>query len=223
VEHQRSSAPRGAQPQNPRELLVSGFEQLGTDVSDGQLDSLVALTELLFRWSRAINLTGHRSVDQIARRLLLDAAALAVHIPAIESLADIGSGAGFPGLPIAVLREDTQVLLVESRERRHHFQCEAIRALGLKNVEPLLGRAEALENRECSAAVAQAVAPADALPLLLRWVKPGGRLLFPGSEHPPALSPTPAFRLEDSISYQVPCGGPARTLQIARKVGTNDE
>lgn len=203
--------------QGPRELLGSGFDELGVEVTGHQMDSLLLLSQLLFRWSKVINLTGHRTVHEIVKRLVLDAAALAVHIPAVSSLADIGSGAGFPGLPIAVLREEIQVVLIESRERRHHFQCEAIRALGLGNVRARLGRAEQLSEPECSAAIAQAVAPSDALPLLFRWVEPGGLLLFPGSERPPALPQDPTVVLERSIEYRVPCGGPARTLRIARK------
>ena len=110
----------------------------------------------------------------------LDAAALTAQLPEIASLADIGSGAGFPGLPFAILRADCRVTLVESRERRHHFQRQVIRQLGLDNVRAELGRAEALEPSLHAAAIAQAVArPADALPLLLPWVEIGGLLLFP--------------------------------------------
>ena len=205
------------EPQEPRELLVSGFDELGVEVSDRQVDALFLLSQLLFRWSNAINLTGHRTVRDIVKRLVLDAAALAVHVPDVSSLADIGSGAGFPGLPIAVLRAETQVVLIESRERRHHFQCEAIRALGLENVQARLGRAEQLNGPECRAAIAQAVAPSDALPLLLRWVGEDGFLLFPGSQQSPSLPEHPMVVSENCVEYRVPCGGPARTLRIARR------
>jgi len=200
---------------DPRQLLVSGFDELGVETTNRQIDALFALSQLLFQWSKVINLTGHRTVHEIVKRLVLDAAALAVHIPEVSSLADIGSGAGFPGLPIAVLRGETQVVLIESRQRRHHFQCEAIRALGLENVEARLGRAEQL-NGECSAAIAQAVTPRDALPLLLRWVGENGVLLFPGSEQLPPLPENPMVVSVNCGEYRVPCGGPARTLRIAR-------
>ena len=199
----------GSESQDPRRLLSSGFDELGVEVTDRQIDALLVLSRLLFRWSKAINLTGHRSVHDVAKRLVLDAAALAVHIPEVSSLADIGSGAGFPGLPIAVLREQTRVILVESRERRHHFQCEAIRALGLENVQARLGRAERLDEADCSAAVAQAVAPKEALPLMLHWVGPEGLLLFPGSEQPSAFPRDSRVVLERCVEYRVPCGGPA--------------
>lgn len=201
----------------PRDLLESGFGELGVEATAHQIDSLRALSELLFRWSKTVNLTGHRTLNEIVKRLVLDAAALAVHLPEVTSLADIGSGAGFPGLPIAILRQGTRVVLVESRERRHHFQCEAIRVLGLENVQARLGRAEQLDEPQCSAAIAQAVAPSDAVPLLLHWVRPGGLLLFPGSERAPELPQDPRLVVEKRVQYRVPCGGPIRTLWMARK------
>jgi 16S rRNA (guanine(527)-N(7))-methyltransferase RsmG len=207
-----------AEHTDPREVLERGFEELRVELTDRQRDQLLALSQLLAQWSKTVNLTGHRTVHQIVKRLVLDAAALAVHIPPdVSSLVDIGSGAGFPGLPIAVLREDTEVILVESRERRHHFQCEAIRALEVENVQAMHGRAEQLVAFECSAAIAQAVAPSDAVGPMLRWVRAGGLLLFPGSERPPALPADRSLVFEGSVEYKVPCEGPLRTLQIARK------
>ena len=204
-----------------RSVLEAGFAELNVEASSQQIESLANLSQLLFRWSKRINLTGHRSELDIVRRLVLDALALAVQIPDITSLADIGSGAGFPGFPIAILRPQTRVVMIESRERRHHFQREAIRTLGLENVEAQLGRAEQLTPSPCSAAIAQAVAPAEAVALLLRWVTPGGLLLFPASEGSPALSfernreQNLAVRVQHCVEYRVPCGGPLRRLWVA--------
>jgi 16S rRNA (guanine527-N7)-methyltransferase len=202
-----------------RSLLVEGFDELRLAATPSQLDRLLELSQLLGQWSKRINLTGHRTVPEIVRRLILDAAALCAQLPEIASLADIGSGAGFPGLPVAILRADCRVTLVESRERRHHFQRHVIRQLGLDNVRAELGRAEALEPSIHAAAIAQAVArPADALPLLLPWVGIGGLLFFPGSNPPPPI-PDADFRarFEPCVTYKVPLGGPDRTLWMARK------
>ncbi len=206
--------------QTARRLLVEGFDELPLAATDHQLNRLLELAQLLGQWSKRINLTGHRTVPDIVRKLILDAAALCAQLPEIASLADIGSGAGFPGLPIAILRADCQVTLVESRERRHHFQRQVIRQLGLDNVRAELGRAEALEPSIHAAAIAQAVArPADALPLLLPWVGIGGLLLFPGSNPPPPIpEDDPRARFEPSRTYQVPLGGALRTLWTARKM-----
>ena len=202
-----------------RSLLVEGFDELRLAATASQLDTLLELSQLLGQWSKRINLTGHRTVPEIVRRLILDAAALCAQLPEIASLADIGSGAGFPGLPVAILRADCRVTLVESRERRHHFQRHVIRQLGLDNVRAELGRAEALEPSIHAAAIAQAVArPADALPLLLPWVGIGGLLFFPGSNPPPPI-PYDDFRarFEPCVTYKVPLGGVERTLWTACK------
>jgi 16S rRNA (guanine527-N7)-methyltransferase len=205
--------------QAARSLLNEGFEELPLAANCNQLEALLELAQLLDQWSKRINLTGHRTVPEIIRRLILDAAALTAQLPEIASLADIGSGAGFPGLPIAILRADCRVTLVESRERRHHFQRQVIRQLGLVNVRAELGRAEALEPSLHAAAIAQAVArPADALPLLLPWVEIGGLLLFPGSNPPPPIPENdPRARFELCATYKVPLGGVERTLWSARK------
>lgn len=205
--------------QTARRLLVEGFDELALAATDQQLNRLLELAQLLGQWSKRINLTGHRTVLDIVRKLILDAAALCAQLPEIASLADIGSGAGFPGLPVAILRPDCQVTLVESRERRHHFQRQVIRQLGLDNVRAELGRAETLEPSIHAAAIAQAVArPAEALPLLLPWVGIGGLLLFPGSNPPPPI-PEDGLRarFESCLTYKVPLGGTLRTLWTARK------
>jgi len=209
--------------ESARSLLIQGFEELPLAATAHQLERLLTLAQLLDEWSKRVNLTGHRTAPEIVRRLILDAAALAAQLPEIASLADIGSGAGFPGLPIAILRADCRVTLVESRERRHHFQRQVIRQLGLDNVRAERGRAEALEPSVHAAAIAQAVAqPADALPLLLPWVESGGLLLFPGSNPPPPIPEgDPRVRFEPCVAYQVPLGGAERTLWSARKTSVN--
>jgi 16S rRNA (guanine527-N7)-methyltransferase len=211
--------PRDDSAEAARNLLIEGFEELPLAATADQLDLLLELSKLLGQWSKRINLTGHRTLPEIVRRLILDAAALTAQLPEIASLADIGSGAGIPGLPVAILRPNCRVTLVESRERRHHFQRQAIRQLGLGNVRAELGRAEALEPSLHAAAIAQAVArPADALPLLLPWVEIGGLLFFPGSSPPPLIpDDDPQVCFETCAFYSAPLGGAERTLQSARK------
>jgi 16S rRNA (guanine527-N7)-methyltransferase len=198
--------------------LVGGIEELGLAVTPEQVEALLALAAMLAKWSRRINLTGHRTLDSIVRRLLLEGAALAARIPAVTSLADIGSGAGFPGLPIAILRPNCAVTLVEAREKRHHFQRAVVRELGLANATPELGRAEDLAPRPHAAVIAQALAPPlRALPWLLPWVAVGGLVLLPGSATPPEVPAGRGVSFEAVIRYRVPYGGPDRTLWIGHR------
>jgi len=201
-----------------RELLDRGLAELDLHVTSTQRDRLLELAALLERWSVRINLTGHRGLEAIVHRLVLDAAALLAELPAPPSVADLGSGAGFPGLPAAILWPGTSVTLVESRERRHHFQRAACRALELSNARPLRGRAEALEASEHALVVAQAMAqPTEALHWMIPWATAGGLLALPGALEPP-FPQDPRVELVRVARYCVPCGGPSRTLWVGRRV-----
>ena len=195
--------------------LDRGLRELRIDRGAEAQERLATLALELERWGSRINLTGHRDAETIVRRLVLDAAALLAALPPFESLADLGSGAGFPGLPMAVLEPERHFVLVEARERRHFFQRQMIRQLGLGNVEAVLGRFDELEPRRCQAAVAQAVASPEALSAALeRWCLPGGFVVVPGGETPRdgASTSTHAGR---NLEYRVPLGGPARTLWLS--------
>jgi len=201
-----------------RAVLEQGLAELGLELAPDRAEALLRLAELVGGWGRRINLTGHRTVEGVIRRLVLEAAALLLEAPRFESLVDLGSGAGFPGLPIAILRPSVRVTLVEARLRRHHFQRAAIRELGLGQVQLLRGRAEELSPEVHAAVVAQAMArPAQALAWMLPWAEPGGLLLLPGSESAPAAGERSGFSVEAIRRYRLPCGGPARTLWIGRR------
>jgi 16S rRNA (guanine527-N7)-methyltransferase len=209
-----------------RALLRAGLEELGLEAPEDAIAGLLALTELLARWSPRINLTGYKDAEAIVRRLILDAAALWAALRPASRVADLGSGAGIPGFPIAILAPQTQVLLVESRLRRHHFQKAVQRELGLGNVVLRRGRIEELPPEPCDLVLAQAVAPPEQVLLwMLPWASSRGLLAIPGARQAP--SPLPDGRsaaelglLEPSVaSYQVPLGGAARTLWVARRAG----
>jgi 16S rRNA (guanine527-N7)-methyltransferase len=202
-----------------RQLLDRGLAELDLAASELQVSQLLELGELVAAWGQRINLTGHRGLHAILHRLVLDAVALLAPIPAIESLADLGSGAGFPGLPAAILRPECRVTLVESREKRHHFQRAACRSLGLANATPVRGRAEELVPTLHSAVVAQAMAkPPEALARAQRWTQVGGLILIPGATDAPDLPELDHVQVERVVRYRVPCGGPPRSLWIGRKI-----
>jgi 16S rRNA (guanine527-N7)-methyltransferase len=200
-------------------LLEAGLAELERDPAPAA--ALARLATLLDRWAGRMSLTAHRSPEAIARRLILDAAALEGRLPSAEppeSLVDLGSGPGFPGLPLAILGPHRSVTLVEARERPHHFQRAAIRELGIGNVRALRGRAEELEASPHAIAVAQAMAaPERAARLLLPWVRPGGWLAVPGGPEPPLIPRLVGLGPPEVRPYRVPLGGPPRTLWLARR------
>nr|WP_283139883.1 16S rRNA (guanine(527)-N(7))-methyltransferase RsmG [Rhizohabitans arisaemae] len=124
-------------------------------------------------------LVGPREVARVWDRHLLNCAVVAEAIPENARIVDIGSGAGLPGIVIAIIRPDVSVTLLEPLLRRTVFLSECVQELGLRNVEVVRGRAEEFAGeRAFDVATARAVAPLDrlakwALPLL----RPGGELL----------------------------------------------
>jgi 16S rRNA (guanine527-N7)-methyltransferase len=205
------------------ELLRRGLSELGIDAAPDAEERLLAFANLLARWAPRINLTAHRDAEAIARLLLLDAAALWQALPRVGSVVDLGSGAGVPGLPIAILAPGVEVLLVEARLRRHHFQKAARRELGLENVSLRHGRIESLEPEPADLVVAQAVAPPPrVLRWMIPWARPGGWLAIPGSEQAPdplAGGGGPGGQIAEAgvLTYRVPQGVRQRSIWLGRR------
>lgn len=200
------------------DLLNRGLAEL--QLAPALVEPLAELCRLVADWASRMNLTAHRTPDDVARRLVLEALALARASPSAEpeSLADLGSGAGFPGLPMALLWSRCRVVLIESRERRHHFQRAAIRALGLENATAVRGRAEELVPIRHEVVVAQAVAaPAMALAWMAPWAADSGWLLLPRAATAAPIEPPAGVEPAFVRAYRVPLGGPPRTLWVGRR------
>jgi 16S rRNA (guanine527-N7)-methyltransferase len=137
--------------------------------------------ELLVHWNKTINLTSINDLKAIVERHYGESVFLALHLPAEPvSIADIGSGAGFPGIPIAVLRPDCAVTLIESHLRKSVFLREASRRLG--NVRVIPTRAEDVTDR-FDLAVSRAVSYADLESSLDKLAS--FAILLTGGETPP--------------------------------------
>lgn len=183
---------------------------------------LTVLAELIARWARAANLSAHRTAAAVARHLIADAIALSTVLPAHRNAVDLGSGAGLPAFPLAVLDAAARYTIVESRERPHHFQREVVRVLGVENVEVLRGRAEALPASPHDLAIAQAMGAPDAvLPLLARWLAVGGHAAIPYSQQPPAVTVPSGLpvRVLAARQYRVATTGVTRSLWLAVRDG----
>jgi 16S rRNA (guanine527-N7)-methyltransferase len=123
-------------------------------------------------------LIGPREATRIWQRHLLNCAVAEAAFPADARVVDIGSGAGLPGIVLALVRPDLHVVLLESLQRRTDFLRLALGELDLANAEVVRGRAEDVPPLHCDAATARAVA---SLPVLAAWsarhLRPGGLLL----------------------------------------------
>ena len=111
------------------------------------LPRLVKYLDLLLRWNARTNLTAIREPEEIVRRHFGESLFAASHLgPEVPALLDLGSGAGFPGIPIALLRPGIAVTLAESQNKKATFLREVARALSLNNVEVWAGRTEAMPS-----------------------------------------------------------------------------
>jgi 16S rRNA (guanine527-N7)-methyltransferase len=165
------------------ELLKSGARLLGTDLSDEQMAAFDLLLGELERWNRKLNLTAISEEREIVIYHFLDSLSclLSSKIREEARLLDIGTGAGFPGIPVAIARPDISVSLLESMRKKGEFLKNVISLLGLK-ARVLVGRAEELartpERASYDVVAARAVA---ALPVLceyaLPFLKKGGYLV----------------------------------------------
>src|ERR1700733_11739527 len=152
-----------------------------TEFQPNLLAQLSSYLDLLLKWNARTNLTAIREPEEIVRRHFGESLFAARHIPVeTKTLLDFGSGAGFPGLPIAVLRPKIQVTLAESQNKKSTFLREAVRTLGLQNVEIWPSRVESIPpNRLFNVVALRAVDEmATALPAARARITPGGQLLL---------------------------------------------
>src|SRR5215216_3068516 len=118
--------------QNGQDRFLREMRDLGVDVSRETFGQLEALVDTLVRWQKAINLVGRTTIEDVWIRHVLDSAQLAPLIPGdAKSLADLGSGGGFPGLVLAALRPDLDMSLIEVDARKAAFLGEAGRRMAL--------------------------------------------------------------------------------------------
>ena len=127
------------------ELLRSKLAGI-CDLPEPQIERLKLHYDLLTRWNRVLSLTSVRTLEEAVERHYCESVFAALHLPeGPVSVADVGSGAGFPGVPIAIMRPDCEIVLIESHQRKAAFLKEATREL--PNVRILAKRAEEVPER----------------------------------------------------------------------------
>ncbi len=141
---------------------------------------LAAYRDLLLRWNTRINLISAETAAEIDQRHITDCAQLQPLLPQDGPIADIGSGAGLPGLVLAIMQPEREIHLVESDKRKAAFLVEASAQLKLPMVRVHACRVEIAKLPPLSAITARALAPlATLLPYADKFLAPGGVAVFP--------------------------------------------
>lgn len=221
---------RGPRP-GPNDLLVVGARALGLQLTTSQVAAFATYLEEVTRWSARINLTALREPEDIVREGFLDSlACLPLVPPEARRALDVGSGAGFPGLPLKLARPDLSFTLVEASRKKATFLQHIVRQLGMAGVRVVQRRAEdlAADPEEAGAydlALARAVAPPPDQGRLVRpFLRPGGLFLVqigPGSLAPGALERLMGlgFEVVQELVPAVSLGRPGRRVLALRRVG----
>lgn len=183
-----SAAAAGARPQTPRyvpelgaspQSLIADAATLGVHLESRQAEALLQFGALLLRWNRAFNLISRQDTGRLVPRHLLDSLSIAPWLHG-QDVMDLGTGAGLPGVPLAIAREQAKFFLVDRSGRKIRFIDEVVRSLGLSNVTTWCGDVRALpESAVFDTVVCRAVAPVmDIWSLAEGRLRPGGRVLI---------------------------------------------
>jgi 16S rRNA (guanine527-N7)-methyltransferase len=215
---------RTMEPEN-KELLIAGAAELGAPLAEGRAEAVGEYLALLEKWAQKMNLTAVKGERERVIKLVLDSLAPAPLLGEGQRVADVGSGAGLPGLVVKIARPDLYMTLIESRRKRADFLGEVVRRLKLSGVEVFPGRAEDYKGETFDAALARALGRAGELTRLCRGlVKPGGLILAMKGPAPEAeLDEDDAqirkagFRVREIRPYRLPENALARTILVLEK------
>ncbi len=119
-----------------KDLLIEGTKAFGIHLDERAIESFEIYLKELLKWNQKINLTAIRSEKGIVLKHFLDSLSICPYLPKQASILDIGSGAGFPGIPLKMVRPSLKITLIDSVRKKIDFQKHLIRSLGLKGKGP---------------------------------------------------------------------------------------
>lgn len=201
-------------------LLDDGLAALGLALGPPARAKLLAYLDLLGKWNRVHNLTAVREPERMVVLHLLDSLAVLPHVAGAGTLLDVGTGAGLPGIPLAVARPDLAVTLLDASHKKATFLRQAKAELELGNVEVACERVERWRPaRGFDVVVSRAFAElADFVAQAGHLVAPGGAMLAMKGVHPveEIAKVPPSHRVETVVELHVPALDAQRHLVLLK-------
>lgn len=159
--------------------LQEGLAQLQLDLPVTAQQRLLDYVALIQKWNQVYNLTALRDANEMLTHHLLDSLAVVPHVRDAQTILDVGSGAGLPGIPLAIALPQAQVTLLDSNQKKTAFLQQAVIELGLHNVTVICERVEKAQSNQLFAVIVSRAfaALADFAATAARLLAPAGRLI----------------------------------------------
>lgn len=202
-----------------REFLVTSTKELGFSLTDHQAQQFLLYLSQLLTWNRTINLTNITDPCEVISKHFVDSLTglSAFNFPVQGTVLDVGSGGGFPGLPIKIVREDLRLILVEPSTKKCSFLRSIVGALKLSQVTVFTGDLQQYANHEATPVadvmVIRALRFDEIEGTVARTLMPNGHLLLYGTKKG-TKSRSNALRVESTHHFTLPLGHGGRVITV---------